>query len=327
MFGDFVENEELENEKPTPGETDVEEDDLEETEDSVEESSEEQDEEGEEISEEDKTPYQILMEDLVERGVLYADSEKEYDITEDGMEELLEDTINARLSATFQENQDLALLYDVVQNGGSLQDIVEMYNEVNYEDLDMSDPDTRTQVVIDYYTAKGLSENRISKLIETSLDDGSFDDEVNEAYSALVNSQRQQIQEYLGSLEENKKIQEEQYIESLVTLRNTINDIDEIQGFKMDKRTRDDFFNYMTQPTKNGMTRLQEDAQDYEKQLVMAFMYYTNFNAEDMQKRATTNVADKLSKALKSQKDANIRSGSSGSKRNTNIDDFDDIII
>jgi len=240
------------------------------------------------------------MEDLVERGVLYADSEKEYDITEDGMEELLEDTINARLSATFEENQDLALLYDIVQNGGSLQDIVEMYNDVNYEDLDMTDADTRTQVVIDYYTAKGLSESRISKLIETSFDDGSFDDEVNEAYSHLVNSQRQQIQKYLGSLEENKRYQEEQQIESLANLRNTINDIEEIQGFKIDKRTKDDFFNYMTQPTKNGLTKLQEDAQDYEKQLVMAFMYYTNFNSEDLQRRATTNVSDKLSRALKS---------------------------
>jgi len=327
MF-DFVDNEELENEKPISEETEVEEEDLEETEeDSYEESFEEDQDSDGEISDEDKTPYQILMEDLVEKGVLFADSEKEYDITEDGIEELLEDTINARLSATFQENQDLALLYDVVQNGGSIQDIVEMYNDVSYEDLDMSDPDTRTQVVIDYYTTKGLSENRISKLIETAIDDGSFDDEVNEAYSHLVNSQRQQIQEYLNSLEENKKAQEEQYIESLSTLRNTINDIDEIQGFKMDKKTKEDFYNYMTQPTKNGMTRLQEDAQDYEKQLVMAFMYYTNFNSEDLQKRVTTNVADKLSKALKSQKDSNIRSGSSGSKRNSNIDDFDDIII
>ena len=113
----------------------------------------------------------------------------------------------------------------------------------------------------------------------------------------------------------------------MVTLRQTINSIEEIQGFKMDKRTKDDFFNYMTQPTRNGMTRLQEDAQDYDKQLVMAFMYYTNFNSEDLQRRATTDVSDKLSKALKSQKDANIRSGSSGSKRNSNIDDFDDIII
>ena len=327
MFGDFVENEELENEKTTTEETDVEEEEFDNDFDEDDYSDEDYETSEDEIGNEDKTPYQILMEDLVERGVLYADSEKEYDITEDGMEELLEDTINARLSATFEENQDLALLYDIVQNGGSLQDIVEMYNDVNYEDLDMTDADTRTQVVIDYYTAKGLSESRISKLIETSFDDGSFDDEVNEAYSHLVNSQRQQIQEYLGSLEENKRYQEEQQIESLANLRNTINDIEEIQGFKIDKRTKDDFFNYMTQPTKNGLTKLQEDAQDYEKQLVMAFMYYTNFNSEDLQRRATTNVSDKLSRALKSQKDNNIRSGSSGSKRNSNIDDFDDIII
>ena len=135
------------------------------------------------------------------------------------------------------------------------------------------------------------------------------------------------MQEYLNSLEERREQEEEYAMEQLAVLRNTVNQIEEIQGFKLDKRTRDDFYNYMTQPTKSGMTRLQEDAQDYEKQLVMAFMYYTNFNAEDMQKRATTNVADKLSKALKSQKDANIRSGTSGSKRNANIDDFDDIII
>jgi hypothetical protein len=324
MFGDFVE-EELENVKPTPEETDVEEENLEDTEDSYEESKEQDYEE--EINEEDKTPYQILMEDLVEKGVLFADEDKEYDVSEDGIQELLEDTVNARLAAAFQENEELAMLYDVVQNGGSIQDVMQIYGEVNYSELDMSDAGTQEQVVIDYYTAKGLSEDRIARLIESSKDDGTFGNEVEEAHSALVNSQRAQMQEYLNSLEQ-RKIEEEEYArEQMVTLRQTINSIEEIQGFKMDKRTRDDFFNYMTQPTKSGLTRLQEDSQDYEKQLVMAFMYYTNFNSEDLQKRATTNVADKLSKALKSQKDNNIRSGSSGSKRNSNIDDFDDIII
>jgi hypothetical protein len=324
MFGDFVENEELENKKPIPEETGVEEDEYLEK-DSQEESYEE--EEGEEINDEDKTPYQILMEDLVEKGVLFADEDKEYDVSEDGIQELLEDTVNARLGSLFQENEELALLYDVVQNGGTIQDVMQIYGDVNYSELDMSDAGTQEQVVIDYYTAKGLSEDRIARLIESSKDDGSFGNEVQEAYSALVNSQRAQMQEYLNSLEE-QKAQEEEYIrEQMVTLRQTINNIEEIQGFKMDKRTRDDFFNYMTAPTKNGMTRLQEDAQDYEKQLVMAFMYYTNFNSEDLERRATNNVADKLSKALKSQKDGNIRSGSSGSKRNVNIDDFDDIII
>ena len=325
MFGDFVENEELENEKPAPGETVVEEEET--FEEDPQEESYEEGEEGEEISDEDKTPYQILMEDLVEKGVLFADEDKEYDVSEDGIQELLEDTVNARLAATFQENEELAMLYDVVQNGGSIQDVMQIYGEVNYSESDMSDADTQEQVVIDYYTAKGLSEDRIARLIESSKDDGSFAGEVQEAHAALVNSQKAQMQEYLNSLEERKAQEEEYAREQMVTLRQTVNSIEEIQGFKLDKKTRDDFFNYMTAPTKSGLTRLQEDAQDYEKQLVMAFMYYTNFNAEDMQKRATTNVADKLSKALKSQKDNNIRSGSSGSKRNANIDDFDDIII
>lgn len=324
MFGDFVE-EELENKKPTTEETDVEEEETFD-EDSYEEDSYDE-ESGEEISDEDKTPYQILMEDLVEKGVLFADDDKEYDATESGIEELLEDTVNARVSSLFEENEQLAMLYDVVQNGGSIQDVMQIYGEVNYSELDMSDEGTQEQVVIDYYTAKGISEDRIARLIEGSKDDGSFGNEVQEAYSALVNSQRAQMQEYLNNLEQNKIDEQEYAMEQMVTLRQTINNIEEIQGFKMDKRTRDDFFNYMTQPSKNGMTRLQEDAQDYDKQLVMAFMYYTNFNSEDLQKRATTNVSEKLSKALKSQKDDNIRSGSSGSKRNSNIDDFDDIII
>lgn len=324
MFGDFVE-EELENKKPTTGETDVEEEETFDEDSQEEESYKEESEE--EISDEDKTPYQILMEDLVEKGVLFANEEKEYDATENGIEELLEDTVNARVSSLFQENEQLAMLYDVVQNGGSIQDVMQIYGEVNYSELDMSDEGTQEQVVIDYYTAKGISEARITRLIESSKDDGTFGNEVQEAYTALVNSQKTQMQEYLSSLEQNKIDEQEAAREQMVTLRQTINNIEEIQGFKMDKRTKDDFFNYMTQPTRNGMTRLQEDAQDYDKQLVMAFMYYTNFNSEDLQRRATTDVSDKLSKALKSQKDANIRSGSSGSKRNSNIDDFDDIII
>jgi hypothetical protein len=325
MFGDFVENEELENEKPTTEETDVEEEDLDD--DIDEEYSDNDYEDEEEIDNEDKTPYQILMEDLVEKGVLFADEDKEYDVSEDGIEELLDDTVNARIGSLFEENEELAMLYDVVQNGGSIQDVMQIYGEVNYSELDMSDADTQEQVVIDYYTAKGLSEDRISRLIDGSKDDGTFGNEVQEAYSALVNSQRAQMQEYLDDLQQQRIDEQEYAREQMVTLRQTINSIEEIQGFKMDKRTRDDFFSYMTQPTRNGMTRLQEDAQDYEKQLVMAFMYYTNFNSEDMQRRATTNVSEKLSKALKSQKDSNIRSGSSGSKRNSNIDDFDDIII
>jgi transposase len=329
MFGDFVENEELEN-KPNAEETVLEEEDLDDTSEEYEDneySEEDYEDEEENDDDEDKPPYQILMEDLVERGVLFADEEKEYDANEDGIEELLEDTVNARIGSLFQENEDLAMLYDVVQNGGSIQDVMQMYGEVNYSELDMSDAGTQEQVVIDYYTAKGISEDRIARLIDSSKDDGTFGNEVQEAYSALVNSQRAQMQEYLDDLQQQRIDEQEYAREQMVTLKQTINSIEEIQGFKMDKRTRDDFFSYMTQPTKNGMTRLQEDAQDYEKQLVMAFMYYTNFNSEDMQRRATTNVSDKLSKALKSQKDSNIRSGSSGSKRNSNIDDFDDIII
>jgi hypothetical protein len=324
MFGDFV-DEELENRKHTSEETDVDE------EETFDEDPQEEDfydeESGDEVNDEDKTAYQILMEDLVEKGVLYADEDKEYDTTEEGIEELLDDTVNARINSLFEENEQLAMLYDVVQNGGSIQDVMEIYGEVNYSELDMSDAGTQEQVVIDYYTAKGISEDRIARLIDSSKDDGTFGSEVQEAYSALVNSQRAQMQEYLENLEQNKIDEQEYAMEQMVTLRQTINNIEEIQGFKMDKRTKDDFFSYMTQPTKNGMTRLQEDAQDYEKQLVMAFMYYTNFNSEDLQKRATTNVSDKLSRALKSQQDSNIRSGSSGSKRNGNIDDFDDIII
>jgi hypothetical protein len=326
MFGDFVDESELEQKRTSTGEMVEEENEGVEDEEVFEESYSDESYD-EDTDDEDKTAYQILMEDLVDKGVLFADEEKDYDINEDGIEELLEDTINARLRGTFEENPDLAMLYDVVQNGGSIQDVMQIYGEVNYSELDMEDADTRVQVVIDYYTAKGLSESRINKLIETSMDDGSFEDEVVDAHNALVYSQRAEMQQYLNSLEERNVAEQEYAMEQMVDLRHTINNIEEIQGFKLDKRTKDNFFNYMTQPTRDGTTQLQQDAQDREKQLVMAFMYYTNFNSEDLQRRATTNVSEKLSKALKSQQDINVRSSSSGSKRRSNIDDYDDIII
>jgi hypothetical protein len=322
MFGDFIDEEIDEKKVETKPEktavVEVETEESETIENTVENQEEEQVEE---------TPYQILLGALVEKGIVQIDEDKEYSPTEEGFVEVIQDTVQKTLDNAFAENEQLALLYDVVQKGGSIQDIVEFYKEVNYEELDMTDADTQEAVLIDYYTAKGLSEAKIDKLIKNAKDDGSFAEEVTEAHNALVATQKKQVQDYLKSLETQNQEAEENARESLAALRGLINKQEEIQGFKLDKKTKDEFYSYMTKPVKSGKTQLQLDSEDKEKQLKMAFMYFNNFNIKDIKTQSTTSLTEKLNKALKSQKDLNTKTSSSSGASRKPIDDFDDIII
>jgi len=317
MFGDFI-DEEIDEKKV---ETTTEEVIVDEDEGKVEETTEVTNEETEE------SPYQILLTSLVEKGIVQIDEEKEYSPTEEGFTEVIQDTVNKTLNNVFAENEELALLYDVVQKGGSIQDVVNFYKEVNYAELDMTDEDTQEAVLIDYYSQRGFSEAKIEKLIKNAKDDGSFEEEVTEAHTSLVSKQKKEVEDYLKALDEEKKNNEEAAVEAKASLRNLINKQEEIQGFKLDKKTKDEFYNYMTKPVKNGKTQLEIDSDIEEKQLKMAFMYFNNFNIKDIKAQSTTTLTEKLNKALKSQKDLNTKSSSSSGSSRKQIDDFDDIII
>ena len=260
-------------------------------------------------------PIAVIMQEIADKDIFPIDTEKEYTPDEEGFQELILDGVNNKIAEVFSERPDLSSLVDIVQNGGTLGELFERMGGVSYSDLDVEDVDTQEQIVIDYYSSKGLKPEKIQKLITDAKDSNTFSEEFNNAYQELVNNEKLTQQNYLKELqEENKRLQEES-IAQIENLKTTIYSTEEIQGFKLDKKTKDQFFNYLTKPVTKGKTQLQIDSENEDSQLKMAWMYFTNFNAKDLEKKISTNLTEKLEKAVKLSKTKTITKASSKSNQ------------
>lgn len=319
MIGDFFNNILEEEDKLTKDTTDkVEEKKVEDT----------LEKEIEEI-EEDLSPIEIIMQDIAAKELFPIDTEKEYTADEEGLYSLIQDGINNSVSQMFSEREDLSLLVDIVQSGGTVGELFERMNGVSYSDLDIEDEDTKRTIISDYYEARGLKADKIDKLIKDAIDSNSLEEEFTVAYNELVEREKQTQKNYLVELQTQKKLEAENADKELKALEKEIFSKEEIQGFKLDKKTKEQFYSYLTKLNKQGKTQLEIDSEDREKQLTMAWMYFTNFNKEDFTKQTTTTLTEKLKNKISGGKLKGISkaSGSQGSKREVDDDPFANLVF
>jgi len=284
----------------------------------------------EEEEEELDNPIAVIMQEIANKELFPIDEEKEYTADEDGLITLFEDGVNSRIAQVFEERPDLSSLVDIVQNGGTLGELFDRMNGVSYADLDVEDEDTKEQIIIDYYEAKGLRPDKINKMIKDAKDSGTFDEEFNTAHKELIDNEKAVQAAYLKELKEQERANIEQSKEDIKALEKTVYSLDKIQGFKLDKRTKDQFFNYLTKTTTKGKTQMQIDSENPDSQLKMAWMYFTNFNAKDLEKKVSTSLTEKLEKAVKLSKTKSVTkatSNTSQGKRETEDDVFADVLF
>jgi hypothetical protein len=287
-----------------------------------EESTIETSEEGEVAEEE--TPLDIFANSLIEEGIVVPVEGKEYDASLDGIAELVKDTISQTIQQTIDENPQYANVLKAAQAGLALEEFIEkVYDRgVDYSTLDISDEDNQEILVRDLLERQGVKEKMIEGIIKNSKDDGTWEETVNEAHQALIEIQQNTAKEILEAQEKAIEDARLEADKALLELRKTVDSLEEIQGFKLDKKSKDTFYNYLTKPvTKEGKTKIQLDAEDKDKQLKMAWMYFTNFNEKDLVNKITTKANEKFEKALKSTKDTTLNKRSKADEPTEPTDD------
>ena len=121
----------------------------------------------------------------------------------------------------------------------------------------------------------------------------------------LVVKQKQQHQEQIDA--------HKSYVEGV---KKSIEDKDEIAGFELSKRKKDDFFKYITESDKEGKTRLLQDIEaDSDSQLKMAWLMYNKFDFSKIEKKIKTKVSGKLRDSLSNIDSSTKMNGSSKRKK------------
>lgn len=276
--------------------------------------------------EEEETPYDIFANTLIEEGVVTPVEGKDYDNSLEGIAELVKDTIAITRQQELEANPEYSNVLKAAQEGIPLEEFISTVYEdgVDYNSIDIEDEDNQETLVRDLLTKQGVKDKIIDGIIKTSKDDGSWMETVTEAHNTLIADQQEKAKAYLESVQAERQSQIEAAESALKELKSTIESLDEIQGFKLDKKQKDSFYNYITKPVKDGKTKMELDAEDKNLQLKMAWMYFTNFSEVDLSKKAVSKASEKFEKALKSTKDVTLNNRSkSGEVVEPTDDDID----
>lgn len=281
---------------------------------------EEENEEEEEVLEKEKVvnkpntgnddfSYKPLVSHLSDKGILDYDEEKYKDkdfSNDDTLEEVVRDTIESNYNKRKESfSDDLKKAIEWEENGGDINQFYDyFYNKVKYADLKFAADDTELQkaVLKDYLRSQGeKDEARIDTRIERYELGGILEDEAIVALERLQEVEARYESETMSKQKkdtENRRLRE---TEDWNALKKNILDTEEIQGFKVTPKQREQLLNHITKAvTKDGKTQLQlnNEKNGQKAQLLYAYLDMVNYDLSKLEKQVKNKVTSDLRKNL-----------------------------
>lgn len=262
------------------------------------------------------TDLNELMEKLTEEDVLYIDEEKEYDLSFDGLKDMIEETKVKTAAKTIEEYENSfdsegKKILEILKNGGSINDYIESQNKVDFASVPLHDsegyPITQNQIYLleDLYKMEGYEKDEIAEKIDVLTKAGLLEKEANIARKKLSSWQKEQEQIIEKQAVEEKKIKEETEKKEAEEFKNQVLNLEEVAGFKLNKKQAEKLYDYITKPIdKEGNTQFKKD-DTFENRMLYAYFAMIGFDKEQLSKEIRTKHTINFKKKLSNYKDSN----------------------
>jgi hypothetical protein len=315
----YADEPEKEQEEPVEGENLQEEEEEQEKEE--EESPEEFEKEEEQPEEDDEFSYKGFIDHLAESGVIKYDTEKEYEDSEDGVLEIFKDNAKLALEEEIdQYGEDFKRLLEVARAGGSPREAFEEFQESRYGSMDINDPDTRLDLLREYYETTGLDEELIEQKLN-DLEDAGEDFQKKEAQIAqkyMNKLDERRKEDYVNQIKLQKEEEEQQKAEAVNSLKEMIETTEELNGFTISRDMQKRLFNHITKPvTKDGKTQLMINRTDPKKQLFAAYLDMIDYDVNKLDKKAMSKATTEIRKTIMGFKPKTPKGSSTAAPRPT----------
>lgn len=260
---------------------------------------------------------QDLIQSLVDEEVLSFNEEKEYDLSKEGLKELIQETKEkAEKTALdkFKEGlgEDGKNMLDAISKGLSVDEYIAMQQQVDFSKVDLTNETNQKYLVEDWLRVQDYTPEEIKELIKDYEETGILEKQAKISQKKLTEWQEKQNQKLIEQKEESRKLQEQEEAKAAEEFKKEVLNTREISGFKIDKKQAEKLYEYITKPVgKDGRTQFQQD-DDMDKRLLYAYMSMTGFDKSKLSKEIATKQAIKLKKGLSNHKDVNATPKSSG---------------
>ena len=278
-----------------------------------------------------------LVSELIEL-VGYEDLDAEqYEDSVEGLGKLTQD-LSQKLAAQqwdamLKQLPEVKEFYDHVTNGGDPDEFHAVRGQArDYEQMEVDEKDEAQQerVVREALSLNDHEKEEIDNIVEKYKAGGILKDQAEMAlrglkrYSAKQKADLSERQTKLAQ-EQQQKVQE-----FWTDVKTTIQEKDEFSGFRIPKKEKDPFYDYISKPVKDGYTQRDLDALEMglEEKIAVDYLLFKKLDLSGLiDKRATTKNAASLRERIKSGPGQKPRKGAHpkppGEKGEVKVDNLD----
>lgn len=258
-------------------------------------------------TEEEESPIQSISTHFVEKGLFIPKKDKEYDASEDGLEDLINDTLEARLQEKINSlPEEVRQLVEYGQLGGKVDEIQQVNEELEiYNTVDLEDLDTSKLIYKDYLLANGFEESEADEQVTIAENAGMLDGNAKLAQKYFIKATEAKKSGLIENRSKEAKRIEQERIQKETEFKNKVLSTKEIKGFGLTPKDAETLYDYITKPIdKSGKSKYLAEMTD-EDQLAFAYFKMKGFSFKDIEKKVETNTTLKLKKKLINFKDSN----------------------
>lgn len=254
---------------------------------------------------------------LGDKGLVDYDEET-FEDSEDGLKKLMSDTVEREVQ-NYKKSlpEDVHKLVEFVEAGGNPKDFINAYyNEVTWSDFEIDNDTTQKIVLREYLKAQGEDVEEIEETLDTYEVSGILEKKAKSALNKLQayekNYQEQLVDSQKRYEAEQRTLAKKQYEE----FKESLYAKEEIQGFKLTPKMKDNLWDFIMKPDRTGKTGLQKHNETNENaQFMYAYLAMNDWDLGKLEKQVKNKVNSELASKLSNFKDgrSKMKSGQSDS--------------
>lgn len=293
---------------------------------------EEESEEGSEEEDNDSPTLKPFIESLASKGIVaFDEKDEDFKDLDYSNEEAVEKVIGKTIEKSIKEwkesyPEDAQTFLKYIEDGGDPRQFHEIYYGNNsWEGFKIDSEATQKIAIKESLKLAGYTPEEADEEISLYEDSGKLEDKAKQHLPKLQKYEALNKQELVKQQEAYRKQQEQAAKEYYDNLHKTWYNKEDLNGFKLNKVTKDKVWDFIYKPDKKtGKTGLQESYENnQDAQFMYAYLAMNNFDITKLEKLVENKVTSKVRSTLSNYTDQRFKTsaGAGGSERQDKVKD------
>lgn len=261
--------------------------------------------------------YDDVYKDLKEYGVLkHVNIEDNESLTPERLKELYEQDYESEVSQRLKNFADNELgdegknLIRFIQSGGRVSDFVSLYKDTEIPEGNIEDESFQNDLIRYQLKKEEYDHDEIEDFIENLTNSGKKAIRAKRIFERLSAEKERQREKAIFEQEEAKKARIRENNAYRETIKSTLNENKEINGFKINDKEKSELYNFITNPnvpsgesyTTGIMDKLNKVFKEPSKLVLLAKILKSDFDFKDFKKKVETETTNKVKSNLENRK-------------------------